>query len=122
MKICIPTETGLGLKARVYGHFGSAPFFTLADTETGDIETRDNQGRVHEHGACHPAGAIEGLGVKAVVCGGMGLRAIQKLREAGIEVYRSMAATVEEALREVRENRVEKLTDDQACLHHKGCR
>lgn len=122
MKICLPTETSQGLKAPLYGHFGSAPFFTLADTETGILEVRDNQGQVHAHGACHPAGALEGLGIQAVICGGMGLRALHKLEEAGIEVYRSGALTVEEALCEIREKRVEKLTGEGACAQHKGCR
>ncbi len=122
MKICLPTETNQGLNAPLYGHFGSAPFFALVDTETGILEVRDNQGQVHAHGACHPAGALEGLGIQAVVCGGMGLRALQKLEKAGIEVYRSEALTVEEALREIREKRSEKLTAEGACAHHKGCR
>jgi predicted Fe-Mo cluster-binding NifX family protein len=122
MKICLPTETDRGLDALLYGHFGSAPYFTIADTETGTLEVRDNQGRVHAHGACHPVGAIEGLGVQAVVCGGMGLRALQKLEESGLEVYRSEAVTVGEALREIKEGRAEKLTADGACRHHGGCR
>ncbi|HUT07462.1 MAG TPA: NifB/NifX family molybdenum-iron cluster-binding protein [Candidatus Latescibacteria bacterium] len=122
MRICFPTETNQGLSALLYGHFGSAPFFTLADTETGILEVRDNQGQVHAHGACHPVGALEGLGIQAVVCGGMGLRALQKLEEAGIEVYRSGALTVEEALREIREGKAERLSAEGACAHHKGCR
>jgi predicted Fe-Mo cluster-binding NifX family protein len=122
MKICFPTETNQGLNAPLYGHFGSAPFFTFADTETSILEVRDNQGQVHAHGACHPVGALEGLGIQAVVCGGMGLRALQKFEEAGIEVYRSEALTVEEALLEIREKRSEKLTAEGACAHHKGCR
>ncbi len=105
------------------GTFGSAPYFTIVDTETGTVEVRDNQGQVHAHGACHPVGAIDGLGVQAVVCGGMGLRALQKLEEAGIEVYRSGALTVAEATREIKEKRAEKLTVEGTCAHHhKGCR
>ena len=122
MKVCFPTGTNQGLSALLYGHFGSAPFFTLADTETGILEIRDNQGQVHVHGACHPVGALEGLGIQAVVCGGMGLRALQKLEEAGIEVYRSGALTVEEALREIGEGKAERLSAEGACAQHKGCR
>jgi predicted Fe-Mo cluster-binding NifX family protein len=121
MRVCFPTGTNQGLSALLYGHFGSAPFFTLADTETGLLEVRDNQGQVHAHGACHPVGALEGLGIQAVVCGGMGLRALQKLEEAGIEVYRSGALTVEEALREIGEGKAERLSVEGACAHHKGC-
>jgi len=122
MKVCFPTETAEGLKAALYGHFGSAPFFTLADTDTDIVEVRDNRGSVHAHGACHPIGALDGWSVQAVACGGMGLRALQKLDEAGIAVYRSTALTVEAALQEIKEHRAERLTAEGACAHHKGCR
>jgi predicted Fe-Mo cluster-binding NifX family protein len=122
MKICFPTESDKGFEALLYGHFGSAPYFTIVDTETGELEVRDNQGQIHAHGACHPVGALEGLAVQAVVCGGMGLRALQKLEEAGIEVYRSGALTVDTAVREIREKRAERLTVEGACAQHKGCR
>ena len=122
MRICFPTETAEGLRALLYGHFGSAPFFTLADTDTDLVEVRDNRGNVHAHGACHPVGALDGLGVQAVVCGGMGLRALERLEEAGIEVYRSAATTVEEALREIQDKKAERLTAVGACAQHKACR
>jgi predicted Fe-Mo cluster-binding NifX family protein len=122
MRICFPAETDEGLKAALYGHFGSAPYFIMADTDTDLVEVRDNRGRVHAHGACHPVVALEGLGVQAVVCGGMGLRALERLEESGIEVYRSAATTVEEALREIKDKKAERLTAEGACAHHKGCR
>jgi predicted Fe-Mo cluster-binding NifX family protein len=52
----------------------------------------------------------------------MGLRALERLEESGIEVYRSAATTVEEALREIKDNKAERLTAAGACAHHKGCR
>jgi predicted Fe-Mo cluster-binding NifX family protein len=33
MKICIPTENKEGLSAKVHGHFGSAQYFTIYDTD-----------------------------------------------------------------------------------------
>ena len=42
MKICIPTETNQGNTAQVYGHFGSAPYFTIYDTEAKSLEVVDN--------------------------------------------------------------------------------
>jgi predicted Fe-Mo cluster-binding NifX family protein len=121
MRICVPTGTEEGLTAAVHGHFGSAPFFTIVDTKTLAIEVRDNRGRVHAHGGCHPVGALDGLAVQAVVCGGMGLRALQKLEEAGIEVYRIDAPTVGDAVRLIQEGKAERLTAEGACAHHKGC-
>ncbi len=54
MKICIPTETGEGKNAQVYGHFGSAPYFTIYDTDAQSIEIVDNANSHHEHGTCNP--------------------------------------------------------------------
>ena len=42
MKLCIPTETNEGKNAKVYGHFGSAPYFTIVDTEKDTVEVIDN--------------------------------------------------------------------------------
>jgi predicted Fe-Mo cluster-binding NifX family protein len=122
MKICFPSESDQGLKSALFGHFGSAPFFTLVESESNLVEVRDNRDQVHAHGACHPVAALEGLGVQAVVCGGMGLRALQKFEEAGITVYRSESQTVAEALLEIISQKAGKLTAENACSHHHGCR
>ena len=37
MKICMPTEGDKGISEKLYAHFGSAPYFTVVDTETGDV-------------------------------------------------------------------------------------
>ena len=42
MRICIPTETKDGKTAKVYGHFGSAPYFTVYDTDKDTVEVIDN--------------------------------------------------------------------------------
>ena len=122
MKVCIPTETNEGLKAHVYGHFGSAPFFTLVDIEDKSVEIIDNGNQVHAHGQCHPVASLQGRKVEAVVTGGMGLRAVQMFQEAGIKVFRAQAGTVEDVVGEIAGNRLEEITLDDACGHHGGCR
>ena len=52
MKICIPTEDNRGLEGMVCGHFGSAPFFTLVDTDSGSCEIIGNSASEHGHGGC----------------------------------------------------------------------
>jgi hypothetical protein len=51
MKICIPTHDERGLQSEVFGHFGSAPFFTLVDSESGEVVLQDGS-------AIHTAGEI----------------------------------------------------------------
>jgi predicted Fe-Mo cluster-binding NifX family protein len=121
MKICVPTETNEGLKARVYAHFGSAPFFTLVDVESKSVETIDNRDQNHAHGQCHPVASLQGRQVGAVVSGGMGLRALQMFHDAGIKVYRGRPDTVESILGDIAGNRLEEISLDDACGHHGGC-
>jgi predicted Fe-Mo cluster-binding NifX family protein len=118
MRICIPTETDMGQEAKVYGHFGSAPYFTIYDTEKDDCETVDNSNQHHAHGTCHPLKVLDGKAIDAVVCSGMGKRAIEKLNEAGIRVYRASGAKVEEIIEEYRTSGLEGITDKNACGHH----
>ena len=120
MRICIPTETKEGKSARVYGHFGSAPFFTVYDTEKDTIEVIDNSNQHHSHGMCHPMGALTGKKIDAVVCGGMGARAVQKLNEDGIKAYRAVTGTVANITSEFIKGGLEEITIENACAQH-GC-
>lgn len=122
MRICIPTETNEGRKAQVYGHFGSAPYFMIVDTEkdVDNIEVIDNSDQHHSHGMCQPMQAIEGKEIDAVVTGGMGARAVQKLNEGGIRVFMALPDTVEGIAAKFRNNELKEITVDNACGHH-GC-
>jgi len=119
MKICIPTETDAGKKAKVYGHFGSAPYFTIYDTEKDDCETADNSNQHHAHGECNPVGVLDSQHVNAVVCAGMGARAVQKLKEMGVRVYRASGDTVEEVIKKYQTAELEEITSENACSQHK---
>ena len=118
MKICIPTETGDGKTAQVYGHFGSAPFFTIYDTDAKSIEVVDNANKHHEHGACNPVAALQGRAVDVVVTGGMGARAVMMLNQTGIKVFRAVAGTVENIISTFDAQDLEELTANNACASH----
>jgi len=119
MRICIPTETDLGKKAKVYSHFGSAPYFTIYDTEKDDCETVDNSSQHHIHGTCHPMSTLESKNINAVVCTGMGMRAIQKLNQARIRAYKGSGANVQEIIKEYQANKLEEITVENACRQHR---
>ena len=71
MRICVPTATDDGLDATVHEHFGSAPYFSILDTETGAVEAVRNANEHHEHGQCNPVGALTGLNPDALVVRGI---------------------------------------------------
>jgi predicted Fe-Mo cluster-binding NifX family protein len=120
MKLCMPTETNEGRAAHVYGHFGSAPYFTIYDTEKDHFEIVNNSNQHHAHGMCHPMNALMGKEINAVVCGGMGARAVQKLNEGGIKAYRAVPGTVADIAEQFLKGGLEEITVTNACAQH-GC-
>lgn len=123
MRICIPTATKDGLKAKVYGHFGSAPYFTLCDSKTLKCEAIDNGNQVHEQGMCNPLQAVGGAKPDAVAVGGIGRGAMRGLSAAGIKVYISTELTVEATVAAITSGKLEEADASSACGHHgeQGC-
>jgi predicted Fe-Mo cluster-binding NifX family protein len=54
-----------------------------------------------------------------VVCAGMGVRAVQKLKEMGIRVYKVSGDTVEEIIEEYQTAELEEITSKNACSQHR---
>ncbi len=120
MNICIPTAGPSGLNDTVYGHFGSAPYLTIIDTDSEAISVIDNSNKEHGHGNCAPSAELVERGVHAVACGGMGRRALARLNEAGIRVFLSGAATPAEAVQEIVTGSAQECGAEHACAGHQG--
>jgi predicted Fe-Mo cluster-binding NifX family protein len=118
MRICIPTETDSGFDARVHGHFGSAPIFTIFVTETRTLEFVNNPNHQHIHGTCKPLNALHGTHVDVVVSIGMGLRAVHELKEGGIKAFRAKGTTVQEVIRNYEAGALEEITLYNSCTEH----
>ncbi len=120
MKICMPVLDANGMNSVVYGHFGSAPFFAVYDTEKQDISFVNNNESEHEHGQCMPVATLQKIGAEAVLCKGMGMRAANLLLEAGITPYMVDAGTIAGAIKQYETKNVAVLDASKACQHH-GC-
>ncbi len=118
MKICIPTDSSAGLAAHAHGHFGSAPFFTVVDTSTSDVEVISNQRARHAHGQCDPLRALQSHRLDAVVCKGMGRRALEKLNHAGVSVLLVQRVRVSDIVDAVNGGEATQLTAAHACQGH----
>jgi predicted Fe-Mo cluster-binding NifX family protein len=118
MKLCIPSKTDDHNNAEAYDHFGSAPYFMICDTESGAVEVIQNNNAEHAHGMCQPMQALENKQIHAVVCRGMGARAVQRLNIGGVKVFVSTAQTVKGVLQEYQENQLTELTIENACTQH----
>lgn len=115
MKLCIPTLDEGRLKGRLSSHFGSAPFFTMIDSQTGNVEVIENRHSSHEHGSCEPSEELVGHLVDAVICPGLGRRAFGRLTDAGIAVFVTDDEDVSAAVEAFRAGALARLTSEQAC-------
>jgi predicted Fe-Mo cluster-binding NifX family protein len=118
MKLCIPTLDDRGMDGQPSDHFGSAPFFTFVDTDSGAVEIQNNGGAHHVHGACRPLDFLGTRKVDAIVCRGLGQRAFARLRNGGIGVYVTLEKDVRGTVEAFKDGRLRQLSSDEACHGH----
>jgi predicted Fe-Mo cluster-binding NifX family protein len=88
------------------------------DTASNDARTLSNTRVEHEHGACRPLDGLAGEKIDAVVVGGIGPGALEKLRGAGIAVLRAAAPTVRGCLDGIAKGEAPLFADREACASH----
>jgi predicted Fe-Mo cluster-binding NifX family protein len=118
MKVCVPTAGDAGVEEQIFPHFGSAPLFTLVDTETGAVQVIPNQNLHHAHGRCDPTIALGGAEVDAVIVRGIGAAAANRLTEKGIAIYQSQAETVGEAVAALQKGSLLRVSPQGLCREH----
>ena len=118
MKIAFPTQEDKGIESQVYGHFGSAYYFVVVDTETDSAELIENPDREHLHGQCQPLKALDGNRVDAVVVGGIGGGALRKLSMEGIKTYRATEGSVRDNLELLNSGKLSEFMPGQTCAGH----
>lgn len=111
MKIAVTYDNGM-----VFQHFGHTEQFKIYETENGKIissEVVDTNGS--GHGAL--AGFLSSLGVKTLICGGIGGGAQMALKGAGIEVYGGVTGLCDLAVQDYL-NGTLLFNPDVKCSHH----
>ena len=124
MLICLPTQGNAGLTDTICDHFGSAPFFTLYDSESEKITIVEKRNAKHSHGSCHPLSQLEQFKIEGVVCKGMGRQAIDNLVRENIKVYWVGSQDVAAVIAKVKANDLTEIDPAQACAghgHRGGC-
>ncbi|MCM8801600.1 MAG: NifB/NifX family molybdenum-iron cluster-binding protein, partial [Candidatus Omnitrophica bacterium] len=89
------------------------------DTDKDSIEIINNTDMRHAHGACQPTKTLGAKKIDAVVCLGMGVRAIQGLNASGIKAYRIGQGTVEQVINQFKQHSLEEITVESACSQHR---
>ncbi len=87
MRVVVAIETDQALQSPVSGHFGHAPFFLLAEIEQGALQSWSVSANpyVQHHEPGQIPAYINTLGAQAMICGGMGRRAISFFEQYGIK-------------------------------------
>lgn len=120
MKIAFPAQKNNGMKSAVFTHFGTANFFIIVDSESDEMEVVANSDLNHAHGNCQPLAALGGNTVNAVVVGGIGKGALQKLNAEGITTYRAVEGTVSDNLDLIKSGKLPEFLTNQTCSGHEG--
>lgn len=115
MLVCVPAADNGGMEAAVYDHFGSAPYFVLHDTGSEETEVIENRNSHHSHGTCHPMNQLARYKIDAVICAGMGRRAVEALSVEGVKVMTCDGGTVREAIDAMTEGKAEEIDPARAC-------
>lgn len=118
MKVCFPIKSDEGLASKVYGHFGSAPYFMIYDTDNKETKLIDNSDQNHEHGMCQPLKALNGEEVDAILVGGIGAGALMKLNSQNIKVFKAIEGTITKNLELIATNKLVEFNSDSSCESH----
>ncbi len=88
MKIAV-TSQGPELTSQLDPRFGRAKYFLVVDTETHESQAHDNAENLNaaQGAGVQAARKVAELGVKAVITGNVGPKALSALKAAEIEVY-----------------------------------
>jgi len=118
MKLCFPVKTDNGLDSNIFGHFGSAPFFVVFNTENEEVSTINNQDLNHIHGQCNPMKALNGKMMDAIIVGGIGGGAITGLNNMGIKVYKAGKGNIHEHIKFFNAGILTEMTMAHTCGGH----
>ena len=121
MKVCVPAATDTGMSSTPFGHFGSAPYFVFHDTDARTTHVLASGNDHHAGGGCQPLAALGGQLVDAMIVGGIGAGAIQKLNAAGVRVYQSTAGSVNDNVKALQAGILRELAAASGCQGHDGC-
>ncbi len=111
MRIAVTYENG-----EVFQHFGHTEYFRIYDTENNKI-TGTLLLPTSGSGHAKLAGLLRQSGVEALICGGIGMGAINALKEQGIRLYPGVSGGADDAVEALLNGT---LTFDPAasCHHH----
>lgn len=119
--LAVPSEVPGGLEALTTSHFGHCALYTLVEIENNTIKNvRTLPNLPHQQGGCMaPVQYLADNGVKILLAGGMGMRPLMGLQQAGVEVfYAGKGSTVGEAVQAFLAGKLQPFSTEFTCAGH----
>jgi predicted Fe-Mo cluster-binding NifX family protein len=94
MKVCFPVIADAGMESTIYGHFASAPFFIIIDTDTRQSLAIANCDPAQPFAGCNPFSALSRQQLDGIVVGGIGDESVRVMNICGFQVYQANSASI----------------------------
>jgi predicted Fe-Mo cluster-binding NifX family protein len=98
MNICFPVPSDIANEGTIYGHFASAPFFLIIDTDTRTGRTIANCDLENPFAGCNPFSALRGQQLDGIVAGSIGDDSLRVMNLCGFRVYQAVSESVAESI------------------------
>ena len=118
MKIVV-SSTGNNIDSDVDSRFGRCINFLIVDTDTMLVEVLGNNSAQSAHGAgIGAAQKVASMNVGAVITGHVGPNAYMALSRTGIKIYTGAKGTVNDAIIQYKEGKLNEATSPTVSGHH----
>ena len=117
MRIGIPSMGERGLDENVGEHFGRVPTYTIVDLDTQNVRIVANTSH-HMGGQGEPPEILKKEGVHAMVCRGLGRRAISLFEQMGIDVYIGAYGSVRDTVEAFTQGKLKLASAGDGCQQH----
>ncbi|MCK9151526.1 NifB/NifX family molybdenum-iron cluster-binding protein [Methanobacterium alcaliphilum] len=111
-----------GLTSNISLHFGKTPYFALLNEENGqikDIQFIESRGK-HGGGSLTPAEIILNSDADILICGNLGLKAVNMLQQHNIQVFSGANGNVQEIFEQWKNGNLS-LAGSDSCTEKQEC-
>jgi len=95
MKICVPVDQDNGLNSIPSRDFGTAPYFIIHDTSSGEVEAIENMEKGVYDGTFSSLKSLANERFDVLLVRDIEEPALKELKQMGKNVYRAIAGTIE---------------------------
>jgi predicted Fe-Mo cluster-binding NifX family protein len=116
MKVCFPVISDAGMESIIYGHFASAPFFVIIDTDTLQSSVIANCDHTNPYAGCNPFSSLNGQLLDGIVVGSIGDDSVRVMNICGFTVFQAASESVSENVALFANNNLSEVTVLQSHL------